>query len=159
MKIKPMKAVLALLGVAVLVSTAARLYLYRTAMPDRVWVEYSEKYQDRDPRRTQDYESVDKDNELFAEERLGWLMASNKDCIVLTRDKRRADVLVSISVIRYINGGDAFGEAHLSIARNDGDVLLVETFHQGRNRNAGEDIAQQPIIKTWNTLCETASRH
>jgi hypothetical protein len=130
---------------ATLVASTLGLYVYQSTRPRRVWVEYSEKYQDKNPMRTEDYERVDKENQLFAEERLGRLIASNKDCIILTRDKQKADLLVSISVIRYIGGGDTFGEAKLSITKHNGDVLLTDTFYQ--DRNSAEDIARQPISK------------
>lgn len=142
-------------GVAAgLVAGLLGLYVYQSGKPKRVWVEYSEEYQDKNPKRIEDYKWADKDNASFAEERLASLVTSNKDCIVLTRDKRKADLLVSVSVIRYVNGGDTFGEAKLSITKRNGDVLLIDTFYQ--DRNSAEDIAQQPISKVWGTLCQTA---
>jgi len=143
-------------GLAVaLVAGTLCVYVYQSSRPKRVWVEYSEKTQDQNPMRTEDLEVVDKDSELLAEERLGWLIASNKDCIILTHDKKKADLLVSISVIRYINGGETFGRAALSITKRNGDVFLIETFYQ--DRNSAEDIAQQPVSKVWDALCQAAS--
>ncbi len=150
-----MKTLLLCALAVALVAATLGLYVYQSTRPKRVWVEYSEKYQDKNPTRTQDYEWVDKDNILFAEERLGSLIASSKECILLTRDKRKADLLVSISVIRYLNGGSTLGEAMLSITKRNGVVLLIDTFYQ--NRNSAEDIAQQPISKMWGTLCQGAS--
>ena len=48
------------------------LYIYMALGPKRVCVEYSEKYQDRDPGRTKDYEELVDDTKGFAEERLQW---------------------------------------------------------------------------------------
>lgn len=146
-----------LLGIVVLVVGASVCFhLYREAhRPKRVWVAYSEKYQDADLMRKEDYEQ-DVNNKLFAEERLGWRIAGDSRCMVLTRDRQRADYIVSISVVRYINGGDTFGTASLSIAKRDGDIVLVDSFSQ--NFKSTEDIAQQPITKTWDVLCHKQPR-
>jgi hypothetical protein len=54
--------------------------------------------------------------------------------MVLTHDKQRADYIVSISVIRVpVNAPPGiFGEASLSVAKRNGDVVLVENFYQDR---------------------------
>ena len=140
-----------------MVAVAASLYvlLHERQRPRRVWVIYSEKYQDADPLREKDYEQ-DADDNLFAEERLSWQISEDKTCMVLTHDKQKADYVVRISVVRYLSGGNTFGRADLSITKRNGDVILVESFYQ--DRKSAEDIAQQPITRTWGVLCNTEPR-
>jgi hypothetical protein len=121
----------------------AYLYLYREAhRPKRVWVSYLEKYEG---------DERDTDNRVFGEERLGWRISENKGCMVLTHDRKKADYVVSISVIRGINA-EIFGEASLSIAKGNGEVVTTESFYQ--DHKSAEDIGQQPITKTWEVLCQ-----
>jgi len=113
--------------------------------PRRVFVTYAEKYRSADD-STKEWPT--ENNEIFAEERL------NHAWFVWTRNKPKADYLVSIQVIRYM-GGDTFGEAKLNILNAHGDVILAETFFQ--DRTSKEDIAQQRITETWRTLCPPPS--
>ena len=64
------------------------------------------------------------------------------------RDSRR-------SACSGINGGDNFGEASLTMTSRNADVVLVTSFYQ--DRRSREDIAQQPVTKVWQTLCEASS--
>ncbi len=43
----------------------------------------------------------------------------------------------------------------LSITKRNGDVVLVDGFYQ--DRNSTDDIAQQPIAKTWEVLCSKSA--
>ena len=149
-----------LLGGLLIVGVAGMMavyYYWRVSRePKRVWVEFSEKYQDRDPRRTQDYERVDKDSRLFAEERLARQISERPGCMVLTRHKNKADYVVTISVIRYLGGGETYGEASLTITERGGDVVLVDRFYQTRSSN--EDIAEMPITEAWQAICAGHSK-
>jgi hypothetical protein len=121
--------------------------------PKRVWVEYAERYENRlDASRQKDYVRVAEEEELFAEEQLGRRIRDNPRCMVLTRDRNKADYLVSITVIRYVGGGEIFGEATLSMSKRNGDVLTSERFFQTRTSVA--DIAQMPVSRTWQIICE-----
>ncbi len=136
-----------LLGILVLVVAASVcLYLYREAhRPKRVWVTFSEKYQD------QDYEK-DWGNNSFAEERLMWRISGNKGCMALTHDRQKADYVVSISVTRHPTDDlGTFGNANLSITKQNGDVVLADSLYQ--DLKSAEDIAQQPITEVWTLLC------
>jgi hypothetical protein len=130
------------------IAGATAVYIARSANPPepkRVWVQYFEKY------RSGDRESPASDIELFAEKRLGVLIDAHKGCIVLTRERQKADFVANISVIRYGGGGDLYGTASLLITKANGDVVLAEGLYQGRDFTA--DIAQQPITRVWETLC------
>ena len=128
-------------------ATIGLLYVWRqeAKRPRRVSVTYSEKWRSADDSKK---EWPTDNDEILVEQKL------NHACFVLTRNKARADYLVSIQVIRYM-GGDTFGEAKLNILNAHGDVVLAETFFQ--DRTSKEDIAQQPITETWNTLCAPPS--
>ena len=132
------------IGLAVVFVVAlASVYLYREAHgPKRVFVSYLEKCEG---------EERDTNNTVFAEERLGWRISENKGCIVLTHDRKKADYLVSISVIRGINS-QIFGQDSLSITKRNGDVVLADSFYQ--DLKSAEDIGQQPITRTWELLCQ-----
>ncbi len=153
-----MNKALVLGGLAVSLAIAVTaVYVYRVfeapekqtreMRPKRVWVEYSEKY------KQDDYEKP-ADDPLLAEQRLQWLISENKGCIVLTRNRARADYLVSISVTRNI-GGATFGDASLSITDKNGDVVVAESFYQ--DRDSREDIATMPISATWRHLCSSGA--
>ena len=43
-----------------------------------------------------------------------------------------------------------YGEAMLRVMRNNGDVVVTEHFYQDKNT---DDIAQQPIKRAWDVLC------
>lgn len=123
--------------------------------PKRVWVSYMEKYGD---------EGQEKDRRLFAEERLGWRISQDKNCMLLTHDRQTADYVADISVVRgldiYTGGGReerVFGTAILSITKQNGEVVLTDSFYQ--NLKSKEDIGQQPITGMWDALCRnTAGR-
>jgi hypothetical protein len=131
-------------GMAVVFVVAfTSVYLYHEAhRPKRVWVSYLEKF---------DGDEQDKNDTVFAEARLGWLISHDKGCMVLTHDKKRADYAVNISVIRGI-ASEIFGKASLSITKSNGDVVTAEDFYQ--DRKSTEDIGMQPITKTWEVLCQ-----
>ena len=121
--------------------------------PKRVSVSYAEKYEDKTIGRAKDFEYVQKDSGLYAEERLSQLLIRNQNCMVLTHDEGRADYHLSISVIRFLGDPKMFGEASLSMTRANGDVVLAEHFYQ--DQDSKEDIRQQPITRAWEELCAT----
>lgn len=96
------KVLLAALSLFVVLATAAGLQLWREAKrPKRAWVAYSEKERTR-VGETEEWPTGE--SEVFAQRRIGWLMSSNKSCLVLTGSRPRAHYLVNISVIRYREG-------------------------------------------------------
>ena len=136
---------IALIGFAsICVLSAIGFYQWQWHRPERVFVSYSEKYEDK--------EKAENDDVFFAEEQLSDMIAQNNTCMVLTHDKKHADYYINISVIRFVGGGDTYGEASLSITRSNGDVVLAEHFFQ--NRQSKEDIARQPITRAWAMLCD-----
>jgi hypothetical protein len=148
---------LIVLGVGLILAVAALIYprlRHRHPLPKSVWISYSEKYHDAGPARTEDYEADHTGEGLFAEERLMWRIKEHPGCVVLTHDRQHADFIVSISVVRFLGGGNVFGEASLYIQRAKGDVVAAERFYQGPESR--EDIAQQPVTTLWETLCENA---
>ena len=74
---------------------------------------------------------------------------------MLTRDRQKANFVVSISVVRYV-GGNLYGTANLLFTKADGDVVLADTFYQDRDSRA--DMAQEPITASWETLCPAPAR-
>jgi hypothetical protein len=121
--------------------------------PKRVWVSYSEKYQDKTIGRKQEYEKVEEDRVPFAEEELSTLIANNKTCMVVTHDEKQADYRVNISVSRFMGDPSMYGEANLTIVRPNGDVFVEEHFFQ--DNQSKEDIARQPITRAWTALCNS----
>jgi hypothetical protein len=145
---------LIILSVSLAGVLAALFYRYvpgKDHSPKSVWISYSEKYRDADPARRQDYEEAKAGDGLFAEERLMWRIKEDTGCIVLTHDRRRADYIAAISVVRLIGGGNMYGEASLSIQKANGEVVTADHFYQ--NPKSQEDIAQQPVTALWQTLC------
>jgi hypothetical protein len=120
--------------------------------PKRVWVSYSEKYREANTGETYGSESEPDGNGLVAEQRLMWRIKEKPGCIVLSHDRKRADYVAAISVVRLEGGGDRYGEASLSIQEADGDVVAMDHFYQ--DAQSREDIAQQPVTALWKTLCE-----
>jgi hypothetical protein len=116
----------------------------------RVAVSYSEKYEDKTIGRKEDYEKVEEDRASYAEEELSTMIARNKNCMLLSHDTNHADYRVSISVSRFMGDASTYGEATLSVTRTNGDVVLTEHFYQDKKT---DDIAQQPIKRAWDVLC------
>jgi hypothetical protein len=83
-------------------------------------------------------------------------MSGNPRCIVLTNNKDQANYIVEITVERHPAdlSGD-FGDAMLSITKRNGDIVLINSFYQ--DPKSTEDIAQQPITKTWEVLCSKST--
>ncbi len=157
--IRSNKALLAC--VALVVAACAGLGFYLWGTPKRVWVTYTEKWQDypggEDYKRDAEWDAALK---LSAEQQL-------KPCVVLTHDRQNADYIVSISVVRYGSstlpglrepppGLAPYGQAWLSIAKRNGDVMLVDSFLQ--NQNSAEDIGQQPVIRAREFVCHQKHR-
>jgi hypothetical protein len=137
-------------AVASLISVGVcRWYEHRHTLK-RVAVSYVEKYKDQTG--TVDYEKVRSENALYAEEQLSWSIAQDKTCMVLSHDAKHSDYAVDISVIRFGGDPDIYGEATLTITRPNGDVIVTEHFYQ--DKRSHEDIAQQPITRTWEVLCK-----
>lgn len=109
---------IALLGFAVVsVLLGLAFYRWQSHRLKRVSVSYAEKYEDATIDRSKDTEFVRKESDLYAEEELSNLIAHDRGCLVLTHDSRKADYNLSISVVRYVGGGNIYGEATLSITR------------------------------------------
>ena len=143
------RILLAVSSAVVVLATVAGLYLWRESKrPKRVWVAYSEKYREGAGGAG---DQASGETEVFAEQRISRLMSGDKGCLVLTHNRSRADYLINISVVRYLDGGKVFGDATLSIVKADGDLVVAEQFHQ--DAGSAEDIAQQPITAAWSTLC------
>ena len=145
-----MKKKTLLVGLTVaLVAFVVGLYFYeQEPQPKRVWLEYSDKYANSD--------RPVKDRKLYTEYELGQL-PSTKGCMVLTHNRQKADYVVSIAVIRYVDAGISYGnEAILSITKGNGDFVLVDYLTQ--DSNSTEDVGQQAITKLREVLCPTASR-
>ena len=143
-----MKKKILLVGLAVvLVALVVSFYFYEQE-PKRVWLEYSDKYANSD--------RPVEDRKLYTEYELGQL-PSTKGCMVLTHNRQKADYVVSIAVIRYVDAGLFYSsEAILSITKGNGDVVLVDYLTQ--DSNSTEDVGQQAITKMREVLCPTASR-
>ena len=124
---------------------------YTTQRLKRVVVSYSEKYEDKTIGRKEDYEKVEEDRASYAEEQLSTMIARNKNCMVLSHDVEHSDYRVNISVSRFMGDPSTYGEATLSIARPNGDVVVTEHFYQDKNT---DDIGQQPIKRAWDVLCK-----
>ena len=138
---------------AALVAVMATLWVCRLHTRQRlkrVVVSYSEKYEDKTIGRKEDYEKVEEDRASYAEEQLSTMIARNKNCMVLSHDAEHSDYRVNISVSRFIGDPSTYGEATLSIARPNGDVVVTEHFYQDKNT---DDIGQQPIKRAWDVLC------
>ena len=145
-----MKKKILLVGLAVvLVALVVSFYFYeQEPKPKRVWLEYSDKYANSD--------RPVEDRKLYTEYELGQL-PSTKGCMVLTHNRQKADYVVSIAVIQYVDGGLFYSsEAILSITKGNGDVVLVDYLTQ--DSNSTEDVGQQAITKMREVLCPTASR-
>lgn len=148
--------ILRLLGsILVVAALAMGIYLYvESRMPKRVFLTRSQRFQETDVKSKDD---LIEDDSLDAEQRLGFLLPNKPQCIVLTHNKMNADFIVEIMVERYAtNVLGNFADATLSITKANGDVVLVDSFYQ--NRSSKDDIAQQPISKTWEVLCGS-SKH
>ena len=100
--------------------------------------------------RKEDYEKVEEDRASYAEEELSTMIARNKNCMVLSHDAEHSDYRVNISVSRFMGDPSTYGEATLSVMRTNGDVVVTEHFYQDKNT---DDIAQQPIKRAWDVLC------
>jgi hypothetical protein len=138
-----------LLGIVVLfVAASICLFLYREVYrPKRVWVSYSEKAE------YVGYKELD-ERKLWAEEGFTLQISGNKGCMVLTRDRQKADYIVSSSVIRYSEDAPAIGSAELSITKQNGDVVFVGHFIQDRKLNPNDEILEQVVSWTWHLLCQ-----
>jgi hypothetical protein len=138
---------------AALVAVLATLWVCRWHTAHRlkrVAVSYSEKYEDKTIGRKEDYEKVEEDRASYAEEQLSTMIARNKNCMVLSHDAEHSDYRVNISVSRFMGDPSTYGEAMLSVMRTNGDVVVTEHFYQDKNT---DDIAQQPIKRAWDVLC------
>ncbi|MFY9648210.1 MAG: hypothetical protein WAK29_23745 [Terriglobales bacterium] len=138
---------------AALVAVLATLWVCRWHTAHRlkrVAVSYSEKYEDKTIGRKEDYEKVEEDRASYAEEELSTMIARNKNCMVLSHDAEHSDYRVNISVSRFMGDPSTYGEATLSVMRTNGDVVVTEHFYQDKNT---DDIAQQPIKRAWDVLC------
>jgi hypothetical protein len=138
---------------AALVAVLATLWVCRWHTAHRlkrVAVSYSEKYEDKTIGRKEDYEKVEEDRASYAEEQLSTMIARNKNCMVLSHDAEHSDYRVNISVSRFMGDPSTYGEATLSVMRTNGDVVVTEHFYQDKNT---DDIAQQPIKRAWDVLC------
>jgi hypothetical protein len=114
----------------------------------RVFVAASEAFQ-HEPGTRSDGDKKD-DGTQSAEFRLVNLYP----CVVVTRDKQRADYFVTITIHRYLQR-DLFGnwaDAELSISKPNGDVALLESFFQ--NERSIADIGQMPVDRTGEFLCK-----
>jgi len=118
----------------------------------RVAVSYSEKYEDKTIGRKVDYEKVEEDRALYAEEELSLMIGRNQNCMVLSHDANHADYRVNVSVSRFVGDPGTYGEATLSITRTNGDVVDTEHFYQ--DKDSHDDIAHQPITRAWAMLCD-----
>lgn len=119
----------------------------------RVWVTYSEKYVDKTIGRTSDYEKVEADSALYAEEQLQYKIAGDKGCMLVTHDKEAADYHVEIAVSRFVGDPSTDGEAILTVTKRNGDVVDAERFYQ--DKKSEDDIAQQPIKQVWEVLSKS----
>jgi hypothetical protein len=140
--------------VAALMAVLATLWVcrwYGTKGLKRVTVSYSEKYEDKTIGRKTNYVKVEEDMASFAKEQLSSMIDRDKHCMVLSHDARNADYRVNIAVSRFMGDPSMYGEATLNILRPNGDVVVTEHFYQ--DKNSHEDIARQPITKTWEVLC------
>jgi hypothetical protein len=138
-------------AVAIVSVGVCRRYEHRHTLK-RVAVSYAEKYEDKTIGRSQEYEKVESDRALYAEEQLSFKVARDKTCMVLSHDAKHADYDVDISVIRFVGDPSTYGEATLTITRPNGDVVATEHFYQ--DKTSHEDISQQPITKVWEVLCK-----
>jgi hypothetical protein len=141
----------------ILVAVAMGIYAYvENHAPRRVYLTRSQRYQKEYGVKSQD--DIVEDDTLVAEQRLSWLMEGNPRCLILTHDRKQANYIVEITVERHpaepVSG--YFGHATLSITKRNGNVVLIDSFYQ--DRNSTDDIAQQPIMKTWNVLCSKSKR-
>jgi hypothetical protein len=156
----------ALVSLAIVVHAVAPCLDWRVGngeqRPLRVWVEASETYKNVNP-RSEVFEKKTPGAVKDVEQTLQRDIGFSPGCIVLTRNKQTADRLVSISVSRYLDGGDVAGDADVVIAKRNGDILLTESFRQSSNPRdcpdsdfsllCHEDIGDQPVEKVWQTLC------
>jgi hypothetical protein len=136
----------------VLLVLATGFYIcYRQVLrPKRVFLTRHQTFQLQSGLKGKD--DIEEDDSLSAEQRLSSMMTESPRCIVLTQNKQKADFIVKISVSRFPTDflGD-FATADLSIAKRNGDVILVDAFEQ--NLKSAEDIAQSPLNRTWEVLC------
>jgi len=139
------------LTVVVLVLVAVGVCHWHLHWLKRVSVSYSERYEDKAVGRSREYQKLEADRALFAEEEFSTLARTNKRCLVLTDDAKHADYRVNISVSKFVGDPSIYGEATLTITRANGDVLLAEHFYQ--DKQSKEDIARQPITRAWGVLC------
>lgn len=139
------------LAVAVLALVAVGVCRWHPHWLKRVSVSYSEKYEDRTKGRSRDYQKLQEDRALFAEEELSALARNDKTCLVLTHDGKHADYHVNISVSRFVGDPSTYGESTLTITRANGDIIVAEHFYQ--DKQSKEDIARQPITRAWGVLC------
>jgi hypothetical protein len=141
--------------ILVLIGIVMGAYVYsEKRTPKRVFLTRSQTFPEADVKSKHD---IVEDDSLDAEQRLSSLMLGNPHCIGLTHNKQNANYTVEITVQRHPTDllGN-FADATLSITKSNGDVVLVESFYQ--DKNSKDDIAQQPITKTWEVLC-SSSKH
>jgi hypothetical protein len=140
-----------LIVLIILVTVAAGIYFYvENHAPRRVFLTRSQRYQNDYGVKSQD--DIVEDDTLDAEQRLSFLMAGIPRCIVLTKNKDQANYVVEITVERHPpNLMGQFANAMLSVTKRNGDIVLIESFYQ--DSKSTDDIAQQPITKTWEVLC------
>jgi hypothetical protein len=139
----------------ILIAVAMGIYAYvENHAPQRVFLTRSQRYQNEYGVKSQD--DIVEDDTLDAEQRLSWLMSGNPRCIVLTNNKDQANYIVEITVERHpANLLGHFADAMLSITKRNGDFVLIDSFYQ--DRKSTDDIAQQPITKTWEVLCSKST--
>jgi hypothetical protein len=135
---------------------AIGFYAYVENRTNRVFLTRSQKFETEYGVNNKD-DTVENDS-LDAEQRLSFLMSGNPNCFVLTHDREQANYIVKITVERHPEDPvlHHFGDAMLSITKRNGDVALIDSFYQTRDH--GDDIAQQPITRTWEFLC-SKSKH
>jgi hypothetical protein len=135
----------------ILIAATVGIYAYlEDHSPRRVFLTRSQRYQNDYSVKSQD--DIVEDDTLDAEQRLSWRILGNPRCIVLTKNRGQANYIVEITVERHpADLLGHFGDAMLSITKRNGDIVLINSFYQ--DQKSTEDIAQQPITKTWEFLC------
>lgn len=129
--------------------------------PKRVFIRSAEKLEDTV--ENQVFSTTDRS--IDAEERFQAWIAGTTPCLVLTRNKDRADFLVHIDVTRYNPvqlfgaGNELWADGQLSVLRSNGDVVLNEYFFQGTGMwRAKDDIGQQPLKRVRELLCPCCAK-
>jgi hypothetical protein len=139
----------------ILITVTIGIYAYEEKhAPQRVFLTRSQRYQNEYGVKSQD--DIVEDDSLDAEQRLSFLMSGNPRCIVLTNNKNQANYIVEITVERHPTDLlGHFADAMLSITKRNGDIFLIGSFYQ--DSKSTDDIAQQPITKTWEVLCSKST--